>query len=390
MSNYTWQQTGTSSNSTGGMDDCPSDKDPADQPHPPGDSCEKLPESTPPVLEEPKKCESPCKCTGLPDSDPNCLENLIADQTAQITAADTAKMFKADLEALLGKARTANQEYTRDKYRELVDKWKVQDGEIAQLIRKLVCAVPCWRCIIECHVCTLVNELHYAEQKLYGDGTLYSDVHNLYDLRYWHERDLEKKKLRLERVKNVLTAWEKPVQAIDKVLADNARLIADAGKSLGSDAPKVVYDVFLRLVPMHLAIAPPRTMDTTTKIEKVYTEFCMCDEGSPDNCCGPDVGERKWSLRQRLIGPQPYLIDPNLYLKLICCLVKERYGPAKDALAKAEASYQSVDDKIKRYKAQVEDGLKNFDKIAKGTIPSVLDCSKYEPCKPEQQPSHGY
>jgi hypothetical protein len=84
------------------------------------------------------------------------------------------------------------------------------------------------------------------------------------------------------------------------------------------------------------------------------------------------------SLRQRLIGPQPYLIDPHLYFDVICCLVQNRYHPAKDALAQAEADWTTVDNLIKRYKAQVESGLKTFEKDAKGAIPLVVDCCDYE------------
>lgn len=356
--------------------------DPATQPHPPGtgDTCADLPPSTPPTLDPPAKCPDPvppCKCPTTPGSSPSCLEDLINAQTAQIAAADKAKTFKADLEALLGKAKAASQEYTRSKYEALVKEWVRQDGEIAELIRKLVCAVPCWRCIIECHVCPLLNELHDAEQWLYGDGTLYPQVHNLHDLLYWHSRDKEAKERRYLAIKNVLAVWEKPAQTIEKILADNAKLTVDAGKLLGSEPSKVVYDVFLRIVPLHLAIAPPSGSAWITKISKEYTQFCGCDTGTPDDCCGPDVGEL--SLRQRLTGSQPYLIDPNAYFDLICCLVEKRYGPAKDALAKAESDYVTVDNQIKRYKALIDDRLKSFDKDAKAAIPSNVDCCDYEP-----------
>jgi hypothetical protein len=361
--------------------------DPAPQPRPPGDGeCDELPPTTPPELPEPEKCAEPdCKCPRPPGSGPNCLEELIAEPTAQIAAAEKAKTYKADLEALRAKATVAHQEYTRDKYEKLVKQWVEQDAQIAELIRKLVCAVPCWRCLIECHVCPLINEMYYAERWLYGDGSWCSQAHNLYDLLYWHERDKAAKERRFLRIKSVLAAWEKPAQTIEKALADNAKLIADAGKSLGSEAPKVVFDVFLKLVPLHLAVAPPRGSAWETKIDKQYTEFCDCDTGAPDDCCGPDVGE--WSFRQRLIGPQPYLIDPNDYFTLICCLVEKRYRPAKDALGAAEAAYVTVDNKIKGYKAKIENGLKSFDKDAKAAIPGTVDCCDYEPDAERSKPA---
>lgn len=389
MSYYTRQQSGTSPNPSnpphGHGGQCEPGEDPAGQPKDPGDTCDKLPESEPPVLEEPEKCpEPPCNCPKGEDPKSNCLDDMIAQQASALAEAERTKVFKADLEALLAKAKVARQEYTADKHQKLLDEWQRQDGLIVELIRKLVCAVPCWWCVIECHICPLLYAIRYREQKLYGDGTLYPQVHTLYDLRYWHERNRDAKKRVFDRVKSVLAVWEKPAQTIEKALADDAKLIADAGKFLAPDAAKLVYDVFLRLVPMHLAIAPPASV-LATAIDKEYTKFCECDQGSPDDCCGPDVGQA--SVRQRLVGPQPYLIDPNQYFSVICCLVKERYEPAKTALAKAEAAFQSVDAEIKRYLAEIDERVKSFEKDAKGAIPSAIDCCSYEQRGGDEQSS---
>lgn len=370
--------------------ECLPTDNPADQPKPPSDGkeCEDLPETKPPELDDPKKCpptDPCCECPPKPESTPTCLENLIDKQQGEIGAADKAKAFKAELEALLAKAKAAAQDYTRDKYKKLVEEWVKQDAAIAELIRKLVCAAPCWRCILDCHICPLLYELYYAEKKLYDDGKLYSDVHDLYDLQYWHKRDRDAKERRFNRIKSVIAAWEKPAQTIEKALNDNKALIDAISKLIGSEPGKAIYDVFFRLVPLHLAIAPPKGPDTTTRIDKKFTQFCDCHEWPPDDCCGPNVGE--WSLRQRLIGPQPYLIDPNDYFKVICCLVEKRYGPAKDAWSKAETDLAAVEGQIARAKAQLEDGLKNFEKTAKGAIPSVIDCCDYEKDDEQQKSS---
>lgn len=367
----------------GGHDCPPSTDNPAHQPHPPGDGtgCCKLPETTAPTLEPPKLCPDPdpcCNCPPKPSTTSNCLEDLIAKQTADIIAADKAQAFKKDLEALLKAAKDASTNYTRDKYVEFVAEWLRQDAAIAELIRKLVCAVPCWRCILDCYVCPLLNELHYAEKWLYDDGQLYTNVHDLYDLQYWHQRDKAAKQRRFDRITSVMAAWGNPAKTIGEKLTSNKALTETASKVIGTEPGKAIYDVFLVLVPLHLAIAPPATSpEWTTKIDKKYTEFCECNEGTPDACCGPDVGE--WSLRQRLIGPQPYLIDPHDYFKLICCLVEKRYAPAKDALSKAEKELAAVGNRIARYEAQFKDGwVKSFETTAKGAIPSVIDCCDYE------------
>jgi hypothetical protein len=370
--------------------ECPPSSEPADQPDPPssGDKCEDIPTSKPPELQPPEKCPEPdCNCPTGPGSTPNCLEDLIAKQAADIAAAKKAEAFKKDLEDLLTKAKAADQEYTRAKYESQVKQWVELDGWIAAFIRKFECALPCWRCVIECYICPILNELHYAERWLDGDGTLPADVHNLYDLQYWHTRDKERKERRFDRIKAVLGAWEKPATTIDKVLNDNRKLLEALDTAPSSAAGGVVVDLFLTLIPMHLAIAPPSGSGWVTKIGKEYTQFCDCDTGKPDNCCGPDVGER--TLRQRLIGPQPYLIDPNDYFTLICCLVQKRYGPAKDALGKAEAELSAIEDRIARLKAQISGGLNKdaFEKVAKGAIPSVINCCDFETDKPVAKPT---
>src|SRR5678816_476938 len=153
-----------------------------------------------------------------------------------------------------------------------------------------------------------------SEQRLYdGDWKNYFKdykVHDLYDLQYWRSRDLEYKKQRLQRIKDVLAAWEKPAQTIDKNLSDNDKLIDACNKALGVDPSSAVYDVFFKVVSTQLAIAPPATSAAlTTRIDKAFTDFCKCDKCSsdPDNCCGPDVGIQPWV--QRLVGPQPYPVS---------------------------------------------------------------------------------
>jgi len=364
----------------------PYPKDPADQPHPPGtpDKCKGEPEPTkPPTLTDPTPCpEEECDCSDGPSTTPTCLEELIAEQAAEIAAIEKAKAFKTDLEGLQTKATAASKAYTREVYEKLVKLWVEEDDAIAELIRKLVCAVPCWRCVIECYVCRpIINKVRDAEQWLYRDGPDFH-VYNLYDVLYWRQRDKDTKERRFNRIKSVLEAWATPAKTIEAILNDNKGRIEAACKSLCPDAGKVVFDVFLRLVPLHLAIAPPRDSAWKTKIAKEYTQFCKCDTGKPDDCCGPDVGE--WSLRQRLIGPQPYLIDPNAYLDLICCLVRTRYGPAKEALAKAESEVVTVTNKINSKKTLIENWSKSFDKDVKDTLPSAIKCCGDQIAKPEK------
>lgn len=358
--------------------DCPSDpENPAPQPNPPGDNCQDLPTTTPPVLTPPAACpDPPCNCPKPPDTGPNCLQELIDAQDQQIALSAKAADLKKDLTARLAAATAAGKAYNRTVYDDLLKKWVELDGDIAELIRKLVCAVPCWRCVIECYVCPLLNDLHISEKWLYGDGSLYHHVHNLYDLRYWYERDLDAKQRTLDRFKKVLDVWSVDIaKTLTTRINDNRTLYNDISKALGTDATKAVYDLFFRLIPMHLAIAPPSTA-AVTKIDVIYTVFCECDnEGDPDACCGPDLGP--WTFRERLIGPQPYLIDPDNYFDVVCCLIKKRYGPANDAVTAATAKLQAINNEITRRRSDIDNFPKGFD--GKSGIPSVIDCCDIEP-----------
>jgi hypothetical protein len=364
---------------------------PAPEPEPPTDTppkCAPLPSGPKtPDLPDSEPCAQSCCCPSKNGATGTCLDALIDEQAKQINEADRAKSFKADLEDLLKKAKSAKQEYTKDKYKDLRDRWDKQDAAIADLIAKLVCAVPCWWCLIECEICTLIYAIRDAEFRLNGDGTLSTTVGSLRDLRNWQEANRNAKKDVFDRIKLVLAAWEKPAQTLDKILIDDAKLIEDAKKNLATDSASAVYDVFMRLIPMHLAIAP---RGVTSKIAPEYTKFCDCDKGEPDDCCGPDVG--KWTMRQKLIGPQPYLVDPDKFFDIICCLASERYVPAKDQLAVAESDLAKTESDIKRALSDIDQKKASIAVDFKANVVNPIDCGNYkpkgrngpDPCKPAQ------
>lgn len=362
--------------------DCPPEVDPADQPNkPPDDITRCQPPPTPPGVPDLPQLEpcpgkdSCCECPTKPGETSNCLETLISKEDGDTGAADKAK-FKAELTKLLETAKKAGQEYTRDKYDELVKKWVKQDAEIAELIRKFECAVWCWKCILDCHVCPLLHELYYAEKRLYDDNQMPA-IHDLYDQQYWLQRQRVSSERKLNRIRAVLKAWETPVTSIDKALNDNQKLMDTIGPLIGSQPGKAIFDLFFRLIPLHLAIAPPAGPGTITKIDKAFADFCDCGNHEDDHCCGPEVGEG--SFRDRFMPPQAYLINPNDYFKVLCCLVTSRYKPATEALIALDQQIAKVKADIDRDEKAVGAGWQaEFEQNAKAAIPSVIDCCSYE------------
>ena len=81
-------------------------------------------------------------------------------------------------------------------------------------------------------------------------------------------------------------------------------------------------------------------------------------------------------LRRRLLGPQPYLINPKDYFGVICCLAKERYLPAKNAYAAAQSAWESVDSEIKRLTTEIDEKIKSLEKDAKAVLPANCDWQK--------------
>ena len=92
--------------------------------------------------------------------DPNCLEELISDKASKLAAAEKAQSIQGgSRSAARLKRRRRRQEYTRDKYEKLVEAVGRAGRTDRGLIASLSVRVPCWRCVIECYVCPLINGL---------------------------------------------------------------------------------------------------------------------------------------------------------------------------------------------------------------------------------------
>lgn len=390
--------------------------------------CEKLPKAPEvPEIPQPGKCPERCDCPSPPGGAPQtCLDDLIKCQNIIVKKAERAKAFADELTEIQNKVKSAQADYTQARFSDLRKTWKEQDGAILELIRKLVCAVDCWECLLECRLCKQLGEIRRLEDRLdgrpgdevSGTGPLTTQVHSLYDQKAWHERNVAQMEARMKRITDVMAAWEKPSGTLGDVLEKNGNLIQESQNLIASDSAKALYDVFMTLIPRHWAVRPRDpgpNKEWKSGIDEKYIRICECpettkqkpppqqqagegqtagqnsgqqpchdddkgkcecDEGMADDCCGPDVGIL--SLRQRLIGPLPYLVDPAQFPALICCLTSNRLSPASDQLAAAQANLAASSAEIELVRKQIADKKAGIEATFREALPNPIDCSKYQ------------
>jgi hypothetical protein len=338
-----------------------------------------------PEVPKRKDCPQPCNCPPLPGTPTDCLDELIKKQAKLVKQGDRAKTFVDELTEIQGKVASAQADYTQARYKDLLKMWWEQDKLIADLGQKLICGVPCWECLLECRLCPQLTEIRKLEDELNGTGSLTTQVFSLIDLQFWHQRNVTQMQERVHRIERVLSAWEKPSDTLGDVLDKNGKLIDDTQKIIATDSAKAVYDFFMTLVPKHWAIRPrgvkPKpekaspSPEKTSDIPEKFITICKCDDGKPDVCCGPDVGIQ--SLRDRLLGPLPYLVDPAEVSRIICCIATERLGPASDQLATAQADLAAKTDLIAQVTKLIADKTASIEATFKAELGNPIDCSKY-------------
>lgn len=379
--------------------------------------CNEIPKAPEvPEIPKPLPCPKFCDCPEPPGGTPkDCIDLLIQEQNGIVKTAERAKVFAEELVAIQEKMKSAQLDYTHARYLDLRSKWKEQDGAIAELIRKLVCAVCCWQCLLECRLCRQLVEIRRKEDLLYGapgadpagTGPLTTQVYSLYDQHAWHERNVAQMKRRLQRITAVMAAWEKPAATLAEVLEKNGNLIKEIQNLISTDPAKALYDVFMTLIPTHWAIRP-RGPDVggecETAIDSEYIRICdcprpdkpaaaqgggdgacdgeddgdgkcRCDDGLPDDCCGPDVGIQ--SLRQQLIGPLPYIVEPGRFPFIFCCLTTQRLSPASDDLAAAEAARAASAAAIEATVKEIADLTAAIEATFRAELGNPIDCQPY-------------
>jgi hypothetical protein len=288
------------------------------------------------------------------------IDDLIDSISGTLASAAIQKDLKAELAAFLQKARSAADNYTVHKHRELVKRWEDQDKQIADLITSLK-AQPGWEKGLS-EICPALFE-PIAQLKLQLAGTKAADPpdepalakHGLYWKRIWQLGNRDSLKRAYEQQKLTLAAWENPAQSLEKILSDDASLIDEARKTIGQQpAPTLPFDLFVKLVPTHLHIKPPAGKTAVLPIDGVLPG----GEAWKVSCSAA----ANWLLKEKpsLIEPKDY---PAKYEDVL-----QLYNGAVEKLAAAESELKKTEDAIERSVRQIAERLKSADKDAKAAL----------------------
>lgn len=285
------------------------------------------------------------------------IETEIDKISGQLAVAERLKEYKATLEALLQKTKSAMEDYPATKYADLLKRWQDQDRGLKDLLAKLQCSIPNWNDLLRQGVAPLFADIAAlkAELRMAPEGEEHTGTGDgLYARRERQELRLAHRQARYEKARVYLAAWEKPGPTLEKILNENDKLAADIKKAMGQpEAPALLYDMFFKLLPLHYLIAPAEARPTRVNAK----EFVI-------RCAGAQA----WKDLKEMLGPQPMLIEPAEYLNHIVEGPLKEYNAAKTSLAEAAGDLQKTQDEIKRAEKALEEKRKSLEKAARAAL----------------------
>jgi hypothetical protein len=310
---------------------------------------------------------------------------LLGENVKREAVAAVHKENQVELLAFLQKARSAADDYTAQKYNELVGRWIDQDGRITKLVAGLDQRDD-WQQSIPA-VCALFTAIQEVVDRLEGcppdepptanaqqaaaDAAAKAATQDessklgLYADRATLQTRRDREKRALARVRLELAAWEKPAQTLEKILNEHFKLIEECTKLAGRADAALAYDVFFKLVPVHLHITPKDATSTVKPLEAVL------------KLVKPEVKDcTDAAIRQ--LAPQPRLIKPSAYPQQVD-LVAKAMNTAIAALAEAEGEVKKNEDAINRNLRALDYKKKSLDKDARGAL--------QEAAKPDADPA---
>jgi hypothetical protein len=286
------------------------------------------------------------------------IETEIDKISEKLAEAERLKEHKASLQALLQKTTSAMEDYTAQKYADLLKRWQEQDRSLADLLAKLQCSIPQWEDLLRQGVAPLFREIAALKSDLRlppeSAAPEAGKDDSLYARRERQQLRLAHLQARYDKAKLDLAAWEKPAPALEKILNDTTTLEAGIRKSIGQpEAPALLYDLFFKLLPMHYRIAPPTAYSTRVNA-KDFVIRC--------------AGEPAWKDLKEILGPQPTLIEPSQYLDHVAERPFKQYSAAKTMLADAVLALQKTQDQIKAAEKALDEKRRMLDKTARAAL----------------------
>ena len=261
----------------------------------------------------------------------------------------------AELGKLEANLRAAGDQYDAARYAELVQRWREQDRQIAELLTLWRARPGALKGIGQ--VRELYDDIAALEKQMADDPLPADDGKgSLFTRRAQQQLKRDVSYRQCERAREQLSAWDKLAQTLDKTLGDNAKGIADAEKLIAQlDVPTLAYDLYFKLVPVHLHIKPD---DEEAEVEL-----------DPDEARLLEVDGK---LVYALPKPLPSLIKPALYGARYMQEV-EKLAAATSKLADATGALAAIDAASERTRSQIVDQRNNLDKAARAILSNLAD-----------------
>lgn len=279
-------------------------------------------------------------------------DSVLDGFSSELAKAAVLKTYQAELDGLLQKARGTAQAYDQQKHDELLMRWTEQDDKIADLINRL-CAVGTWTDDFAEKVGPVYLGLKALQKELDDWPISMPDAAKCSRLNCaLHQAWRDARQREYAEQKKVLPVWAQLVASLEKTLDDNDKLIVEAYKTASAANPvqqkALPADLFTRLVPQHLAIAPAaRNVKPLSQYDAALADI----ESAIDAA----------------LAPQPALIAPADYGNRWNEKVSE-VKPALDALAEAEGALKKVADGVERRGRQLDEGIKSAPVDAKRAL----------------------
>lgn len=323
---------------------------------------------------------------------PECakVEDLLKEVSDELTdfQAKNLDELKKSLEAIVGKKKTADDEY-RKEFEKLRGRWCKHQERIEELAQTLKCSFPEgeWRRILRECLC----KFRAKEQRLAERVRKRAKC-----CRGRRERERDETKERLADVKARLDVLMGLAAAIAKQLDANDALIKEVSDlSTNGGKHEALFVFFGKLLPQHIALRPQdispscATFGDDDTPEKICDGYECPEPPCDDSACDekPDDTPTKPCPPRRTM---PWILLPDDLAGEVDCAAED-YRKARNEAAAAEAAYKKKPDDLESLRKELSDARAKLEewvrKCLKDKKPEDKCCTQPPPekCPPQHE-----